>query len=112
MVILYPADGQEGTKSMSGATLTPPKEEIRSGGGSGLGDAAHIVVMNDNHNTFEGVAFTLAAILPGVDFEKGMAFANTIHRRGQARVWSGSREVAELYHEQLTGAGLTVAPLE
>jgi hypothetical protein len=27
-------------------------------------------------------------------------------------VWSGHRELAELYHSQLAGYGLTLAPLE
>lgn len=97
---------------MSGMTLTPPKEKSITGSGSGLGDAAHIVVLNDNHNTFEGVAMSLAHVLPGVDFDKGMALATQIHNSGSARVWSGPREPAELYHEQLAGAGLTLAPLE
>jgi len=38
--------------------------------------------------------------------------ADRIHRSGRAVVWSGSREVAEHYHEQLAGFGLTMAPLE
>lgn len=97
---------------MEGATLTPPKEQIRSGSGSGLGDAARIWVLNDSHNTFEGVAMTLAATLPGVDFDKGMQLAVAIHNTGRACVWTGAREPAELYHEQLTAAGLTVAPLD
>ena len=54
----------------------------------------------------------LAAVLPGVDFERGMSFANRIHNSGQALVWSGHRELAELYWEQLNGHGLTMAPLE
>ena len=41
-----------------------------------------------------------------------MRLANTIHTRGQAVVWSGHREPAELYHAQLAGYGLTMAPLE
>ncbi len=41
-----------------------------------------------------------------------MALANRIHTRGQALVWSGHRELAELYHSQLEGYGLTMAPLE
>lgn len=41
-----------------------------------------------------------------------MGFANEIHNRGRARVWSGMREPAELYWEQLSDAGLTMAPLE
>ena len=52
------------------------------------------------------------AVLPGVDFERGMSFANKIHNSGQALVWSGHRELAELYWEQLHGHGLTMAPLE
>ena len=95
------------------ATLTPPRERERTRGpGSGTGDASRVIVLNDDHNTFDGVAFALAAVLPGVDFERGMSFANRIHNNGQALVWSGHRELAELYWEQLNGHGLTMAPLE
>ena len=41
-----------------------------------------------------------------------MALANKIHTTGQAIVWSGHRELAELYHSQLEAYGLTLAPLE
>ena len=71
-----------------------------------------MIVRNDDHNTFEGVAFALANVLPGVDFDRGLRFANTIHSSGQAIVWSGEQEQAELYHGQLEGYGLTLAPLE
>ena len=95
------------------ATLTPPRERERTRGpGHGTGDASRVIVLNDDHNTFDGVAFALAAVLPGVDFERGMSFANRIHNSGQALVWSGHRELAELYWEQLNGHGLTMAPLE
>jgi ATP-dependent Clp protease adaptor protein ClpS len=93
-------------------TLTPPRERERAGSGSGTGGAWRVIVLNDDHNTFEGVAFALAQTIPGVDYEKGMAFANTIHTRGQAIVWSGHQELAELYHSQLEEYGLTLAPLE
>ena len=93
-------------------TLTPPKERARIGAGTGTGGAWRVIVRNDNHNTFEGVAFALAQTIPGVDYEKGMALANKIHTTGQAIVWSGHRELAELYHSQLEGYGLTLAPLE
>jgi len=94
------------------ATITPPKERLRRGGGSGTGDAWRVIVLNDDHNTFEGVAFALAQTIPGIDSAKGMALANAIHNTGQAIVWSGHRELAELYHAQLDGYGLTMAPLE
>jgi ATP-dependent Clp protease adaptor protein ClpS len=93
-------------------TLTPPRERARTGGSSGLGGAWRVIVLNDDHNTFEGVAFALARTIPGVDYDKGMALANRIHTTGQAIVWSGHRELAELYHAQLEGSGLTLAPLE
>jgi ATP-dependent Clp protease adaptor protein ClpS len=80
--------------------------------GRGTGDAWKVVVLNDSHNTFEGVAFALAQTIPGVDYDRGMAFATRIHESGQAIVWSGHREAAELYHSQLETYGLTLAPLE
>jgi len=93
-------------------TLTPPKVRPRRGAGSGTGGAWRVIVRNDNHNTFEGVAFALAQTIPGVDYDKGMALANRIDSAGQAIVWSGHRELAELYHAQLVAYGLTLAPLE
>ena len=93
-------------------TITPPKERLSRGSRSGLGDPWRVIVLNDNHNTFEGVAFALAQTIPGVDYDRGMAFANKIHTSGQAMVWSGHQELAELYHSQLQGYGLTMAPLE
>ncbi|MDX6622094.1 MAG: ATP-dependent Clp protease adaptor protein ClpS [Solirubrobacterales bacterium] len=71
-----------------------------------------MIVRNDNHNTFEHVAQTLASVLPGVNLEQGHRIADQIHNSGQAIVWSGPRELAEHYWAQLDGAGLTMAPLE
>jgi len=93
-------------------TLTPPRERTRRSAGSGTGDACRVIVLNDQHNTFEGVAFALAQTIPGVDYDQGMALATKIHNTGQAIVWSGHQELAELYHAQLVGCGLTLAPLE
>ncbi len=93
-------------------TATPPKERAARGTGSGLGQAWRVIVLNDDHNTFEGVAFALSSTLPGVSYEQGLRLADRIHNQGQAIVWSGPREPAELYWEQLQGFGLTMAPLE
>ena len=60
----------------------------------------------------EHVAITLARTIPGVTLDRGYAIADTIHNSGQAVVWSGHREAAELYWERLHEAGLTMAPLE
>ncbi len=71
-----------------------------------------MIVLNDDHNTFEHVARTLARVIPGVSLEQGHRFADEIHAAGKAIVWAGPREPAELYWQQLTDAGLTMAPLE
>jgi ATP-dependent Clp protease adaptor protein ClpS len=97
---------------MAPATLTPPKERTTRGGGTGLGEAWRVIVLNDDHNTFEGVAFALSSVLPGVSYDRGMELANKIHSTGQAIVWTGHREQAELYWGELEGRGLTMAPLE
>ncbi len=97
---------------MAPQTVTPPKERLDRGSGSDVGDPWHVVVLNDNHNTFQGVAFALASVIPGVTYDRGLAFANRIHNTGRAIVWSGHRERAEHYREELGGRGLTMAPLE
>jgi ATP-dependent Clp protease adaptor protein ClpS len=80
--------------------------------GTGHGGQWRVIVCNDNHNTFDHVASTLASFIPGVTLDGGYQLADKIHNTGQAIVWSGDKEVAELYWEQLNEAGLTMAPLE
>ncbi len=79
--------------------------------GSGLGGAWKVIVRNDDHNTFDHVARTLARFIPGTTLERGHEIANVIHNTGRAIVFTGLKEPAEHYWEQLKGAGLTMAPL-
>jgi len=83
-----------------------------SGPGSGLGGIWRVVVLNDDFNTFDHVAETLSSVIPGVNLAQGYRLADRIHNAGCAIVWSGPREDAEVYWDQLDGAGLTMAPLE
>jgi ATP-dependent Clp protease adaptor protein ClpS len=94
---------------MSTTTIERPRQ---GGPGSGLGGEWRVIVCNDNHNTFDHVAKTLARVLPGISVELGHTMAERIHNSGQAIVWSGPREPAEHYWQQLDSAGLTMAPLE
>ena len=94
------------------STLTPPRERLDSGSRTGLGRPWLVIVLNDDHNTFQGVAFALSSVIPGVSYDDGMRLADRIHNAGQAIVWSGLREQAELYWEQLREHRLTMAPLE
>ncbi|MDQ3720045.1 MAG: ATP-dependent Clp protease adaptor ClpS [Actinomycetota bacterium] len=82
------------------------------GPGGGAGGEWRVIVLNDDHNTFDGVAAALARIIPGVTLDEGYGLAERIHNSGQAIVWSGEKEPAELYWEQLRDTGLTMAPLE
>ena len=97
---------------MSTVTETPTRTRPPDGTGGDLDAPWQVIVLNDDHNTFDGVAFALASVLPGVGFDQGMAFANRIHNTGRAIVWSGHREQAELYWSQLADHGLTMAPLD
>ena len=88
-------------------------EQPRVGGpGTGLGGLWRVVVLNDDFNTFDHVAETLASVIPGVTLADGYRLADRIHNTGCAIVWSGPRDDAEQYWEQLDAAGLTMAPLE
>jgi ATP-dependent Clp protease adaptor protein ClpS len=92
---------------------TETLERPRSGGpGSGLGGNWLVIVLNDDHNTFDHVARTLSKVIPGVSLDEGYRFADRIHNSGQAIVWTGPKETAEPYWELLKEAGLTMAPLE
>jgi ATP-dependent Clp protease adaptor protein ClpS len=82
------------------------------GPGSGSGGPWKVVVLNDDHNTFDHVAETLARVLPAVTLADGYRLADQIHNAGLAIVWSGQRDEAEEYWERLESAGLTMAPLE
>ena len=94
------------------ATQAPTRKARARRPGEGQGEAWRVIVLNDNHNTFQGVAFALASVVPGVSYERGLQIADRIHLSGQAIVWSGHRETAELYWNQLSDHGLTMAPLD
>jgi len=90
-------------------TLEKPRS---AGPGEGLGGNWLVIVKNDDHNTFDHVAKTLARVVPGIGLDQGYRMADQIHNSGQAIVWTGPKEPAEHYWEQLKSAGLTMAPLE
>jgi ATP-dependent Clp protease adaptor protein ClpS len=71
-----------------------------------------IIVLNDDFNTFQHVAECLIKYIPGMVSDRAWDLTNQIHHEGQATVWVGPLEQAELYHTQLSRAGLTMAPLE
>ncbi|MEB3827678.1 ATP-dependent Clp protease adapter ClpS [Phormidium sp. CCY1219] len=71
-----------------------------------------VIVLNDDFNTFQHVAECLMKYIPNMTSDRAWELTNQVHFEGQATVWVGPLEQAELYHQQLSRAGLTMAPLE
>jgi ATP-dependent Clp protease adaptor protein ClpS len=71
-----------------------------------------VIVLNDDFNTFQHVAECLMKYIPDMTSDRAWDLTNQVHYEGQATVWVGPQEPAELYHQQLRRAGLTMAPLE
>ena len=71
-----------------------------------------VIVLDDDFNTFQHVADCLVKYIPNVSSDQAWNFAVQVDREGQAIVWIGPQEQAELYHLQLKRAGLTMAPIE
>jgi ATP-dependent Clp protease adaptor protein ClpS len=71
-----------------------------------------VVVLDDDVNTFQHVVNCLVRYLPGMGPDRAWELAHQIDSEGSAVVWSGPQEQAELYHQQLSQEGLTMAPLE
>ncbi len=72
----------------------------------------NVVVLDDDVNTFQHVVDSLVRHLPAMTPDRAWELAHRIDGEGSAVVWSGPQEQAELYHQQLTHEGLTMAPLE
>ena len=71
-----------------------------------------VIVLNDDFNTFQHVANCLMKYIPNMTGDRAWELTNQVHHEGQATVWIGPQEQAELYHTQLSREGLTMAPLE
>ena len=59
---------------------TETVERARTGGpGSGLGGNWLVIVLNDDHNTFDHMARTLSNVIPRVSLDEGYWFADRIN---------------------------------
>ena len=73
---------------------------------------ARVIVLDDNFNTFQNVANSLFIIIPEMSENRAWELTIKVDKSGSAIVWRGILEQAELYHEQLSSRGLTMAPIE
>jgi ATP-dependent Clp protease adaptor protein ClpS len=71
-----------------------------------------VIILDDDFNTFEHVHHCLMTYIPGMNDDYAWTLTNQVNDEGQAIAWVGPQEQAELYHQQLRRAGLTMAPLE
>jgi len=63
-----------------------------------------VIVLNDERHTFQYVIETFQKVF-GFSAEQAFKLAEQIHLRGEAIVWSGTRELAELKEDQIRSAG-------
>ena len=63
-----------------------------------------VIVENDDFHTFTYVIEVLQKVF-GYDVQKGFLLAAEIDATGQAIVWSGALELAELKRDQIRGFG-------
>jgi ATP-dependent Clp protease adaptor protein ClpS len=63
-----------------------------------------VIVENDDLHTFEYVIEVLQKVL-GYDLQKAFVLTSQVHLSGQAIVWSGTLELAELKRDQIRGFG-------
>lgn len=60
----------------------------------------NVILENDDHHSMEFVIEVLQKVL-GCAAERAMQFMLTAHHTGQAIVWTGTKEVAELKVDQI-----------
>ncbi len=90
----------------------PPQKEQTSQTVTKTYPNSKVIVLDDDFNTFQHVAECLMKYIPNMSRDRAWELTNQVHFQGLAIVWVGPQEQAELYHTQLTQAGLTMAPLE
>lgn len=77
-------------------TKSQPREETRTR----RLPPYHVVLENDDHHSFEFVVGVLRKAL-GFAEERAFQLTHLAHTSGEAVVWTGSKEVAELKLEQI-----------
>jgi ATP-dependent Clp protease adaptor protein ClpS len=63
-----------------------------------------VIVENDDFHTFDYVIEVLQRVF-GYDLQKAFLLTSQVHHTGQALVWSGALELAELKRDQIRGFG-------
>ncbi|MBM80278.1 MAG: Clp protease ClpS [Planctomycetaceae bacterium] len=63
-----------------------------------------VILHNDEFHTFPYVIELIQKVC-GHPLSKAIELTSTVHNNGQAAIWTGAREVAELKRDQIRGFG-------
>ena len=104
----------EASRKGRGAMMATETIEVPGPAGPGTGGGAWmVIVLNDDHNTFDHVAHTLAKVIPNVTHRAGLPLRRRDpQRRARRRVVGGARAGRAVLGAAERDAGLTMAPLE
>lgn len=97
---------------MTRSPLATPGRQVTKQGLQAPYPRVRVIVLDDDVNTFEHVVQVLVRYIPGMQPDQAWKLAHQIDGEGAAVVWVGPQEQGELYHQQLGGEGLTMAPLD
>jgi ATP-dependent Clp protease adaptor protein ClpS len=91
-----------------GGTVTAPVEAPKTKTESTLDVPWKVIVYNDPVNLMSFVVFVIRKVF-GYNKEHAQKLMLEVHEKGKSIVWTGSREKAELYVQQLQGFQLLAA---
>jgi ATP-dependent Clp protease adaptor protein ClpS len=88
-----------------GGTITAPVENPKTRTESAVDLPWNVIVYNDPINLMSFVTYALRKVF-GDSEEKATVLMMEVHTSGKSIVWTGAREKAELYVQQLQGLQL------
>jgi len=88
--------------------VTKTLEEILEESGISIAKEYKLILLNDDHNSFEWVIYCLSTFL-NFTFERAEKTAWTVHLQGKDIIKSGSKDSLEPYKKILEEEGLTVS---
>ena len=91
-----------------GGTVTAPVEAPKTNTESTLDVPWKVIIYNDPVNLMSFVVFVIRKVF-GYNEEHAQKLMLEVHEKGKSIVWTGSREKAELYVQQLQGFQLLAA---
>lgn len=83
-------------RNSSSTPVAEPESKIRTK----VMPPYHVLIENDDHHSMEFVIMVLQKVF-GYSTEKSMQLMLHAHTNGEAVVWTGSKEVAELKADQI-----------